>query len=185
MTVPVDPRSFPVVTDAGAFERWVQSARSGDLVVYATGRDLPRAAACVVLAREWERARLVTLRAYRLDDGRWCWVARKADAPNPTARAMNRFDESPATSVLRLIKRCVNFGLPCPTLAAMADVAGYAADDAGRAAARRIVQQLEGDGVIRVQNAAGGARRIIIERGAKSGKATGWLNITGRGVGAQ
>lgn len=175
-----DPRTFLVVTDASAFERWMMAAAAGDLVVYATGCELPRAAACTVLAREWERARLITLRAYKLDDGRWCWVARKAGSVKGSARAQNRFDESPATSVLRLIKRCVNFGLPCPTLAALADVAGYAADNAGRAAARRILQQMESDGMIRVQSNAAGMRRIIIERGEKSGKATAWLNTTGR-----
>lgn len=178
--------ALPLIRDAGAFEAWLVGAREGDMVVYAAGHELPRLAACTVLAREWEKAKLVSLRAYKLPDGSWRWVARRIVGERQgarsaaQARANNLYDESPKQSAMRLIRRHVNFGLPCPTLAQVARIAGYGDDEAGRQAARRLLHLLQGEGEIRIVNHAGGKRRIVIERGKDAGKGTGWLDMTGR-----
>lgn len=184
----MNAETLPMVANAGAFEAWLMQAGDGAMVVYAAGFELPRFAACTVLAREWEKAKLVSLRAYKLDDGSWRWVARRVVGERqgarsgPQARANNQYDESPKQSAMRLIRRHVNLSLPCPTLAQVAKIAGYADDEAGRQAARRLLQTLQGEGEIRVQNHAGGKRRIVIERGDKAGRATGWLDMTGQSL---
>jgi len=174
--------ALPICTTADEFERWLQGAAPDARCVYATGATLPRFAACALLARGWADAGLVGLVQQRQHDGSWHFIAyRKVtqhrSAMRTPSAATNAYDESPKQTVLRLIRRAANLGLPCPTLGKLAIEAGFADDDAGRKRVQRIIADLEGTAEIRVQTTNDGKRRITITSGEKSGRSTGWLDM--------
>lgn len=120
-----------------ALEVWLAGSVPGDRITYATGPDLPRSAATVKRVTVLAEARRVRPLRTKIAGGWDFMVERLAD---PAAAA------APATlpagtqdDVLRLIRRAINLGQPCPTNAEIATACGLPNADAASYLFRKLV----------------------------------------------
>lgn len=144
---------------------FVQGARIGDRFIYAVGRVTPRGHPTFRLAGALAEARRVTLVQRRRDDGLIEWIAerrREVSAPDTVAVATDEDDDT----VLRAIKRRINFGRAMATNEELAKECGL--KDAARAS--YVLRRLRQRGTIRLIEPGPGKRRVvtIVATGART-----------------
>ena len=175
--------SAPLAIEVAAFDQWF-SKSSAPEILYATGARQPRSAAVWHVAREYERAGLVTLRARVTDDG-WQWIAArklvKAAAASQSVSAKNPpvddgGDDEAGDIIHRALKRAANFGQPAPSYRDLARAGGVTERQA-----RSIVERLRRAGEISVQIIDGKRRVHILDAKGKVKNSTAWSEFNGAG----
>lgn len=142
---------------------WVDRARPGDDVVYATGERPPAEVAAFAL--QLYDARLVTMTSRPAAGGRR-FIFQRLPALRPSqlraqarnSRGRDAHDgRKTAKAVLRILSQAATAGLPCPTNAELAKRVGLR--DAAAASYR--VRRLVADGKITVEQPSPVERRIV------------------------
>lgn len=154
----IGPLSMAI--ELAALEAWLAGSVRGDRIVYARGPDLPRSTAAVKRVTALiEARRVIALRERK--PGGWDFIAeRRADpveaVPPPVAGGLN--------DVLRLLRRRINLGQPCPTNAEIAAECNLRNADAASYLFKKLVRAGEiistdhGPRMRRVVRIAGGAK---------------------------
>jgi hypothetical protein len=145
ITVPQLAMAIP----AQELQRWLAKAKPGQTIMYAEGAALPRGAAACTLAREHAEIGTVELKAERGPRG-WRFLATKramATGGAARAKAAPRVDDD-AEAVLRVLRRCAQLDLECPSNGALAEAAKLNDGDA----ARYQLRKLAAAGTIRVEH---------------------------------
>lgn len=151
--------------EAGALESWFLLAPVGARIVYAQGLVLPRGAAVVHLARELADCERLHLFQRRKDGSReWEWIAEKRPSGGAAAVAVRSNDEATGLidddvvdAIFRLLKRCSNLALPCPTFAEIADRFDLPNAEAARYRTNLLVQR----GLVRFSDHGPRKRRVV------------------------
>lgn len=116
------------VLPEGAIEAWAAQARPGDELVYAHIPRLPHRSAAAARVRAMEEKKLVLLYQRAAEPGTFDYVARararRPSAPPPVARIATPMLDGDGARVLQAIRFHAARGLPCPSNAAIARIAG-------------------------------------------------------------
>ena len=179
------------VDSPSAFEAWLLTAKAGERVIYAKGREFPRHLSTAILAGAWLRRGLIVTVYQRQTDGLSWFIAERTAAELDCgqsnvgkmvcgARAKIRpsdiDDDTPETRISRLIARHANFNKAAPTYREMAKAAGLGSNQAALSMARRACGALIASGAVVRENTRDQCRtRFILSDGRK----TGWLDLRG------
>lgn len=158
--------------ELAALEAWLDAAAPGDQIIYASGPALPRSADAVVRVRALIEARRVTAFTARRGGITDFIAQRRADPVRVAAGdgaiggAVAGVGADNQAAVLRMIRRAINLGKPCPTNAEIAAACGLPNADAASYLFRKLVR----DGVIISTDHGPRMRRVV--RVAGGGKST-------------
>ncbi len=147
---------------------WMDSARPGDCVVYATGPALDPSAAPAALVRRWIDGGEVLAKQQRhpAQAGVFHYIAQRreqrGEAVVKRVRRNGHFEETPEGRLFLVLVRLANLGLPCPC---NRELAVHASLRDGEAVKYRL-KLLENSGRIEVRWLSGGRQVTITETGA-------------------
>lgn len=161
----IGARSNGQALDVHDMEDWAASAEVGGELPYAWGWSPPRERAAWSRARELSDEGEVRLHSRRLPDGQtqWYMVKRAPRLGEQPVAVVEQGPETEEAAVLRILRRAVRLGMPCPTNAEI----GRQIDLTATQAAYR-VRLLRADRLILLEERGPGERRIC----TISGKST-------------
>lgn len=144
-----------------ALEAWLAGSVPGDRITYASGPDLPRSAAAVQRVTVLTADRRVVPLREKITGG-WNFIAeRRADPVAVPAPAPVGCEDD----VLRMIRRAINLGRPCPTNAEIAAACNLPNADAASYQFKKLVKA----GVVISTDHGPRMRRVVrIAGGSKS-----------------
>ena len=157
------PVRNPLGLTIDQFDRWIAGAALGERLVYAEGLSPPRHLPVWNHARDAAGEGIVRLHNIRSGERQW-WhfvavrVAPAVPSVVPVPAAVVAIDlDDPTETVFRALRRAVNFALPCPTNAHLAQICGL--KDAAAASYRlRVLRDLNR---IRISDNGPGNPRVV------------------------
>lgn len=174
--------------DIGQLEEWFAGAAAGAKCIYATGPALDARHPVKQLVDEWMRTgEALPLPQVRLGPGLFRYAFQRARpsrraAPDEKSRTRVSADadwrETEGGRIYMTLVRAANLGLPCPTNAALAEVARLRDADAARYLFRRLIEEGRIESVL--SGAGRSFRRVrIIETGRWTADEPGSAKLPG------
>lgn len=162
--------------DRVQLEGWFARARAGEAAIYAIGEQPDPGHAIAQLVHGWrDRGEA---RCERDGTGSLAKFKVRKTEPRPGTGEVRRlrldadFEQTPPGRMLRLLSRCANFGLPCPSYQVLADQLEL--DD--RFQARRVFDKLVSSGRVLSRSPDHGQTRVVTI--VATGKRTAWTGTT-------
>lgn len=194
-TAPKPALQLATAAEPAALEAWLAGAVAGAQAVYASGPDLPRGAAGVVLVTRWvAEGRVIALsRRDRADPNRFLFlvqsVSKGCASPPVSASGPSRAGTTTprrgratssasarkrAVELLDLLRAAAAAGHTCPSYHAAARAMGLPPTERGRQTARAAFRRLAREGKIEIAHGAPRTARVvtILAKGTAEGLST-------------
>jgi len=170
--------ALALVVPVADLRGWFDTAAPRERAIYASGIELPRNEAGVVLVREWADAGEVRTFQRRdpLDRRRWQFLIERCDTTSARAREVR--PDLAAQQLIALHRALVEAAagcLPCPSRTDLARKVTGQQTERARQRVRWLMQRLEAEGKIAITPAPRGAQhgpQVTILTGKHAGKAT-------------